>query len=278
MGGEAGYWELLDPVPQMRPTRPPAAGLCTLEGDRKSVCQRNTMQTLLESLTYQVIGPAIKRRWFSGRVVPFRRYLEIYEEALEIGVAVGYAHRENLLWLAQLFSDKGREPEVIKALSDLAKKRLSESPNAASLFDFGMFAEESRVMGEIRARTFPGTDIFSMSEEEIWKFPKKLDKVNRAMDVIADKLNIPVAVAFTNLQTVMSLGIGLGGAIPDVAEQFWSHQYEEPVAKYRMIKLREAGLNIPSIMPDSISLAEFGQQMRLIVDAFIARNRPDVAV
>ncbi|HZL50547.1 MAG TPA: hypothetical protein VFC37_06315 [Terracidiphilus sp.] len=220
------------------------------------------MQTLLESLTYRVIGPAIKKKWFSEPIVPFRRYLGVYEEAFEMGVALGYAHRDKLPWLAQLFSDKGREQELVNALSELVQQRLSELPSANSLFTLGMFAEEDRIKADFRARSIPGTGAFSLSEDDI--------------EGMVNKLDIPVAVAFGNLQTVMSVGIGLGGAFPNKAEEFWTYQYERPITEYRILKLRAAGLNLPATMPKSISLTQYGEQIRLVVDAFISKNRPDL--
>jgi hypothetical protein len=231
------------------------------------------------SLTYRVIGPAIKKKWLSKPVVPFRKYLGVYEEAFEMGVGIGYAHRNNLPWLTQLFAEKGREQELANALREMVQRHISGLIEANSLFDLGVFAEEARIKAEIRTRSFPETDIFSLSDDEIWELPKKLSKVGSVVDRMAEKLEIPVTTAFGNLQTVMSTGIGLGGAFPEKAEQFWAHQYEQPMTEYEeyeVFKLRAAGLNLPETMPKSLSLAQFAEQMRLVVDAFVSENWPDL--
>jgi len=235
------------------------------------------MRTLLESLAYRVLGPVTKKKWLSGPVVPFPRYVAVYEAAFEMGIAIGYAYRDSLVWLAQLFADEGREQELVGALRGVVEQHLLEFPNATRMFDLGMSAEEARVRGEIRGR-FPTIDLFStnMTDDEIWEMPKKMAKIESAVDREANKLEIPVAVAFRNLQTVMSLGIGLGGFFGDRAERFWSNQYEQLENDGRLVRLRAAGLDLPAARPESLSLAQYGEQMRSIVNEFISKNRPEL--
>jgi hypothetical protein len=138
-----------------------------------------------------------------------------------------------------------------------------------------MFAEEARVKAEIRSRS-PAFDFFStnMTDDEIWEMPKKLAKIESAVDRAADKLDIPVPVAFRNLQTMMSVGIGLGGAFPKKSEEFWTHQYERPISESEVVKWRAAGLKIPASIPNSITLARYGEQMRSVAEEFIFKYRP----
>ena len=208
-----------------------------------------------------LITSAVKKKWFSKPVLPFRRYLGLYEEAFEMGVAIGYAHRDNLTGLVQLFSQAGREEELTIALCGMVQQHLSELPNAAGLLDLGMFREEERCKATVRTQLMLQTGANPSVED--W-------------DKWADRNDIPLNTAFGNIGTVMSLGIALGGAFPQTAEQLWKASYDRTGKEHDISALRAAGLKLPAVMPDPISLAEYGEQMRVVVDAFVAENRPDV--
>ena len=83
------------------------------------------MQSLIAYIAYGLLTPEVKKGWFSAsQRVPFPKYLGLYQAAFETGVALGYTYRDTLASFAQLFSDAGREGEVLSAAQELAQKLL----------------------------------------------------------------------------------------------------------------------------------------------------------
>lgn len=220
------------------------------------------MDTLLESITKILIAPAIKNKWFSDPVVPFRRYLGLYQEAFETGIVLGYAYRDDLLCLVKLFCQKGRESELAGFLQELAQVSLSELPDAKNFLDFGIYAEEKRCKSEICKQSDNGRGIFTLSEEKL--------------DEMTNQFEIPVPVAYRNIQTTMSLAIGFGSSFPEITEQLWKNQYEH-ISQDDVDFMRATGLQIPAnIILPSPTLAQRTAEVRTLLEEFVRRSRPEL--
>lgn len=219
------------------------------------------MLSLLDCLTHNIIAPAVKKKWFSKPFLPFRRYLGLYQQAFEMGVGIGYAHRHNFLGIVSLLSHPGREEELANSLKATVQKHLSESPNAATLFDLGMNSEQDRCEASIRKQWFIQTGS-NLSHADVDKW--------------ADTFNVPLDNAHGNIGTVISLGIALGGAFPEKAKQLWVCEHERTYDEELIRLARTSGLNIPAKMPDPVSIDEFSEKMRPLVDAYVAEYRPDI--
>lgn len=179
-----------------------------------------------------------------------------------MGVGIGYTHRDNLVGIVKLFSDKGRADELTKALREMAQQRLSESSKATTLIELGVFQEEMNCKSTIR------TQMMLLKGKSL---------SNTDWDKWADKNEVSISDAFGNIQTAICLGIALGGAFPDKAEQLWTNQYEIRSGDEDKLNLmRAAGLILPSKMPEPLSLVQFGEKLRVVVDAFVEEYRPDV--
>ena len=113
------------------------------------------MRSLIDEIAHSIIAPAAKRRFFSAPYLPFRRYLGCYEEAFEIGVVLGYAFRDRLTTFAKLFSEPGRELELITFMQELAQQRLAEVGEAKTFFQLAMFAEEARIRADWQESGLP---------------------------------------------------------------------------------------------------------------------------
>lgn len=221
------------------------------------------MQTLLEYFTRPIVAAAIKRKWFSKPVLPFRRYLVRYQEAFEMGIGIGYAYRHNLVWVVQFFCEKGREIELTQAMRKIAQRQLSELPNAATLFDLGVSYEEYRYRIAVSSKMRLKTSSYLSAE---------------GWDKWMDRLEVPFDKASVDIQTAMSYGIALGGAFPEKAEQLWSHQHRRLSDKEKedLRRMRGYGLDIPAEMPTPLSFQQFSEQMHSFMETYVAENHPDI--
>src|ERR1022692_3164825 len=145
------------------------------------------MHSLIAYIAHGLIAPVATKGWFSKSHVPFRRYLGLYQEAFEIGVVLGYTYRNDIECFAQLFSEHGREKDLINFIQELAGKRQSDVPNATSFFELAMFAEEQRVRAQ-----------FSHADGTL---------TEQQLDELEDKQKMPTETAFQNIQMAVSTGI-----------------------------------------------------------------------
>jgi hypothetical protein len=214
------------------------------------------MHSLVGQIGHDLIGPNLRGGWLSAPYVPFRRYLGLYQEAFETGTVLGYTYRNRMAEFAQLFSESGREMELVNFVQELAQKRLAEAPAATSFFELAMFAEEERVRAQWRhANT-------TLSELQLCR--------------LEDKLKMPRDAAFNNLQVAAMTGIGLGSTYPEVTERLWRQEHERPVTQEEVDEARKYGLDIPAEIPPPVSLVQQEGRSRSVVELFVSKYRPEL--
>jgi len=210
---------------------------------------------LLAHIVQSLIDPALKKRLFRAPTISFWRYLGCYEEAFEIGVVLGYAYRRKLVSFAKLFSQPNRETEIAGFVQQLARNEVAaQSSVPESFFPLGMFAERERIRKRWRDSGASDTQIESSEQQ----------------------FEVSVATAFSNLQVAVSTGIGLGSAMPELAQSLWRAEHEGKVDPEKPDRLRRAGLNLPEDMPKAVSLAERQAYLTAMVEQFVTVHRPDL--
>jgi hypothetical protein len=168
---------------------------------------------------------------------------------------LGHAYRNNLTSFAKLFSHPGHEAQIISLVQKLAREAVaavrSEPENFLVL---AMFSERER----IHAR---------------WHESGISDAQIRSLET---HFKMPIDKAFNNLQVAISTGIGLGSAMPELAERLWKNEHEGDIDPEKLERLRTAGLEIPDETPATVTLADRRRHLTSRVDQFVAANRPDL--
>jgi hypothetical protein len=204
--------------------------------------------SLVDGIVYSIMNPAAMKRFFGSSYLTFQRYLGCYQIAFETGIVLGYAFRERLATFAKLFSQPGREENVIAFLQEIAQRALREAEEPKSFLDLGMFAEKSRIE----------TKDLNVTEAKINRQKLSLDS------------------SFKLLQSAVTLGIGFGSAFPEMTEQLWHHQYGRAVNSDEWAKVKKAGLDIPEQPTGPMILAERQAQLVSVVEQYVSEAHPDL--
>jgi len=216
--------------------------------------RRGYVHSLIDEVAGSIMSGALKKRIFSAPYIPFQRYLGCYQEAFEAGVVLGYAFRDRLTTLAKLFSQPGREEELVRAMQELAQRKLTGIGKAENFLELAMFAEEHRVEAN-----WLGSGIDEAQIEFLKKHLKMLPQQ-----------------AFKNLHGAVSVGIGFGSAFAELTERLWKAVYERPIDRNEWQKWRNAGLDIGDELPEPLPLAKRQEQLLSLVELFVSKARPEL--
>jgi hypothetical protein len=159
---------------------------------------------LVDELARTILAPALKKRLFSEPYIPFRRYLGCYQMAFETGLVLGYMFRDRMPSFARLFSMPGHEAELIGAIQELARDKLTEAQDADSFIGLAMYAEENRIKAN-------------------WQ---QSGATEAQIEYTSKTLKMKPEQAYKNLWGAVSTGIGFGSAFPELTEKLWKDAYE----------------------------------------------------
>jgi hypothetical protein len=212
------------------------------------------LRSLIDEVAHAIITPAAKKRLFSAPYLPFQRYLGCYQEAFETGVVLGYAFRDRLATFAKLFSEPGREQELVTFMQELAGQYLAQIGEPKDFFDLAMWYEESRIKTRWNAS--------GITEAQI--------------EYLAKHQKMTLEQVFKNLHVAVSTGIGLGSAFPELTEQLWKVVYERSIDRDKWQEWRKAGLDIGDELPEPIPLAKRQEQLLSLVELFVSKFRPEL--
>ncbi len=230
------------------------------------------MRSLIWEVAYSISVRAAKKRFFFfAPHVPFQRYLGCYQEAFEVGVVLGYAFRNRLATFAKLFSEPGREQELIAFMQELAQRRLTEVGDAENFFSLSMAAEEGRIRADWRES--------GITEGQI--------------EHLRRHFKMPLKTASSNLHVAVSIGIGFGSAFPEQTEKLWKAGHEYLLDPDRWARVRHdprylmeetfGPLTAEQVEgfqrdepPESVTLAKRQEQLLSQVELFVSRARPEL--
>ena len=212
------------------------------------------MRSLIDEVARSIVAPAAKKRLFIPPHLPFVSYLGCYEVAFETGVVLGYSFRDRLATFAELFSQPGREQELVTFLQELAAQHLTEVGEPKGFIDLALRHEESRIKAKWRES--------GINEAQI--------------DYLTKHHRMPLEQALKNAGVAVSTGIGLGSAFPEMTERLWKVVYESPMNRDEWQRWRKAGLDVGDEVPEPLPLARRQEQLLLMVESFVSVTRPEL--
>ncbi len=214
----------------------------------------NTTNSLNGFLASAVLRDIVKNDREPDEYVIFSEYMVRAGFLFEIGAVLGYAFRDRLHLLVQLFAAPSTEQTIISLLHQQAADRLDACGGKLTDFAAVYFAPEAtQLIGVLRRA--------GLTEARDW-----LD-----MHEVASQA-IRVADIFTQLQIAPPQGIGFGSRYPDLTSDLLTSEIDE--AKYR--KLRAAGLAVPSAPPQAKTMQQWEEMALSMIRPYVQHARPDL--
>jgi hypothetical protein len=210
--------------------------------------------SLVDEFARTILTPALKKRLFSEPYISFRRYLGCYQMAFETGVVLGHMFRDRMPSFARLFSMPGREEEVIGAIQELARGKLTEAQDADSFIGLAMYAEENRIKA--------GWQRSGATEAQI--------------EYTVKTLKMKPEQAYKNLCGAVSTGIGFGGVFPELKERLWRDAYEQEIPRDKWGHMRRIGVVSGDEIPGPYSLAKREEELQSLVELYASTSRPEL--
>jgi hypothetical protein len=133
--------------------------------------------SLVGHIAQFTIGSATRRRLFGKPYLPFRRYLGCYQLAFEIGVVLGYTFRDNIVSFAKLFSEPGRELEVISAVQQIRRDLFMAHEEAQSFIELAISTEESRIHTRWRESGLPEAKVNYLDQHHEMPFESAFNNI-----------------------------------------------------------------------------------------------------
>jgi len=196
--------------------------------------------SLVDELARTILAPALKKRLFFGPYIPFQRYLGCYEIAFETGAVLGHRFRDTMPSFARLFSTPGREEELIGAMRELARDKLTEAHDTDSFIGLAMFSEENRI---------------KTNWQQSGATPKQIEYMAKTLKMKPDQ-------AHKNLWTAVSTGIGFGSKFPELTEKLWAGAYEQHIPRDKWEHMRRVGVVNGAEIPGPYSIAKREQELQ----------------
>lgn len=206
--------------------------------------------TLMFALGWEPVSRFVEKGLFGKPYVRFGRFIMAGLWVYQTGAILGRAKRECLPTLAKMFSEPGREEEVINFLQDLAAERIeSYAEDAHSFFDFFIRTEYKKA-----GLNWPPSDLGAL---------KRLDSHRMPMTEVE---------SFTKMYVLE--GVAFGAKFPELTERMWKQTYESLDAE-EWENARRHGLQIPE-QPTPVSLEEMEQQVLLSVASYASEYYPEL--
>jgi hypothetical protein len=210
--------------------------------------------SLVDELARTILAPALKKRLFFGPYIAFQRYLGCYEIAFETGVVLGHLFRDTMPSFAKLFSMPGREEELIGAMQELARDKLTQAHDSDSFIGLAMFPEENRIKA---------------NWQQSGATPKQIE-------YMAKTLKMKPEQAHNNLWIALSTGIGLGSAFPELTEKLWAAAYEQDIPRDKWEHMRRFGVVNGDEIPGPYLIAKREQELQSVVELYVSASRPEL--
>lgn len=209
--------------------------------------------SLVDELARTILTPALKKRLFSEPYIPFRRYLGCFQMAFETGVVLGHMFRDRMPTFARLFSMPGHEEELIDAIQELARDKLTEAQDADSFIGLAMYAEENRIKA--------GWQQSGATEAQI--------------EYTVKTLKMKPEQAYKNLWGAVSTSIGFGSAFLELTEKLWKDAYEQEIPRDKWEHMRRFGVVSGDEIPGPYSLAKRRKSCSRSLSSTFPRHGPN---
>lgn len=210
--------------------------------------------TLLAYLAHESLKPIIRRGMFSREHVLFGDYMPRAVFLYEVGAALGYIFRDRATTFAKLFSDPGREADVLNQLGDTAAEKLKQLPEPpVDFIDLFFKPEATRLILILQRAGLTSCSHWS-------EFPKVANHRMRVGDV------------FRPLQFSAAEGIGFGNRYPELTEELATHRPDPETWK----ELRSCGLDIPASPPAPKTMQQRQAEARSMISPYVSAKRPEL--
>ena len=213
------------------------------------------MRTLLTNLAETALAPIRRKGWFSGEYVRLGEYMRRAQLLYETGVVLGHHFCERLDAFVQLFSEPGREAEMIASLAKSAADQVAAVPGAPhDLYDLFFKPEVESLMQHLcqAGRTKCST----------WS----------AFSRVAKK-KLLVSHASSGLETSAWKGIALGSQDRLLAEKLLA-SVPEPETWAQLRGTRRS--DWPGSPPPPKPIAELESQTLALIRPYVERYRFDL--
>lgn len=202
-----------------------------------------------------------KSRLFGGPYLHFADVVTISGYLFQSGALLGRAKLGQLNYLAKMFADPRREPDVIKLLQDSAKRRLDDYVDT--------YGEEPfNLMSFILASEYKKTGII------IPLHGLELTDTNKRQVAKVAKVKMPLKEVESTIKYGMVEGIGFGSLLPDLTETMYRESNDDiDIEAWELWK--ESGLEIPE-SPTVVSLEEQDQTVLSMVATYAQAYFPEL--
>jgi hypothetical protein len=200
--------------------------------------------SLIAYIASELSLPIIRQSWLRGTYVRALELMSCAQCVFETGTVLGWTFRNKMPLFVQLFSEPGREADVLEYLRNKAADRLAASGQEPSSFwDLYGRPEVTRRFGDLNG-------LLNSAKVKVWL---------KAPDL------------WSQLAVVTSEGIGFGSTYADIAERLLEHQIDQVAWK----DARSQGLDLP-FLPPNYSPKERRSQALSLVKPYVAGKRPDL--
>jgi len=204
----------------------------------------NSQLTLGQFMMRVIVPDAIKKGLFGGPHILFPELVNICAYLFQSNAIIGRVRRNQIDLLAKLFTEPGRESDLIPWLRERSRKQLSEykdvfgeEPTGFQTFVTGLEYQTAGI-----TLTFGNAQLRGSFKDHM----KQVEKQS--------KYKVPLDFADQKFQMTALEGIGFGIEYPDLTEQLYRGANEN-LDRESWDEARRAGLDIPQ-NPEVITLEE----------------------
>ncbi len=215
------------------------------------------------------MGPmqnVIRKRLFGGPYLRFADYITVSGYLYECGALLGRAKRDELMIVAKMIAQSGREGEAIEWWQDSARKRLSEyvdtygeQPKSLQIF---LMETEYKKAGVVLP--YRGPELHT--DREFKRYMRLMTKIANAKMPVED---MEPLIKFLGME-----GIGFGSNFPELTEKMY-REANENINLESWAKAREYGVILPE-QPTIISLEEQEQTVLSMVAIYVYEYFPEL--